>query len=470
MIEILDGRATLYEGHALNALKLIPDNSAHMIFTSPPYYGLRDYGTDYQVWGGDSDCEHEWGHEQTGRITGGSMRPAQGMHLPVGSPDHSRPRHFCVTCGAWRGELGNEPTPDLYVAHIVEIMREARRVLRPEGTLWINIDDSYSRWSGGDTNTGKKGQLTQHARNGGAVPKDSYRQPPPGMKPKDMIGLPWMIAFGLRADGWYLRCDIIWNKTNNMPESVEDRPTRSHEYVFLLSKSELYYYDAEAIKEPVSPETILRMRRAISKQHKNSDGAPGQPPHSMTEPRPNDPTRVVSFLRNKHSVWDIATVPFKKPHFATFPPKLVSPGILAGSSEKGCCNRCGAPYKRLVKKMGGNWEERKAEGAPSRYGKVPAAEMMLTYAMSSATKTVGWSKTCKCEASVPVPCTVLDVFSGTATTGMVALRLGRHCKIIELKHDSFVMGRDRLLEDARAMNMQFGFDELEMEEAEEAEG
>lgn len=242
----------ILQGNSLDVLKTLSDGVFNTCVTSPPYWGLRDYGVD--------------------------------------------------------GQLGLEPTPEQYVQRMVELFREVRRTLRDDGTLWLNLGDSYA----------------------GAMSHRKLRES--GLKPKDLVGIPWMVAFALRADGWHLRSDIIWHKPNPMPESVRDRPTKAHEYIFLLSKSEKYYYNHEAIKED-------------SKRPGAQGTFGGQKGREYT-PEKGDPnyrgghdqwgrTMTTSEKKNKRSVWSVPTRPFKGAHFATFPPDLIEPCILAGCPEGG---------------------------------------------------------------------------------------------------------------------------------------
>jgi len=255
------------QGDAIEVLKAMPEQSVHCCVTSPPYWGLRDYGVD--------------------------------------------------------GQLGLESTPDEYVEKMVEVFREVRRVLRDDGTLWLNLGDSYA-------GSGKGAWDNKEVQKEVYVPdKDSpqckLKKVPQGLKPKDLVGIPWMVAFALRADGWYLRQDIIWHKPNAMPESVKDRCTKSHEYIFLLAKSAQYYYDNEAIKETAknANKTISLGEKSFSKRQAKGVGV---------EPSGNGKSDnyTVKEYRNKRSVWTVTTKPFKEAHFATFPPALITPCILAG--------------------------------------------------------------------------------------------------------------------------------------------
>lgn len=272
-------------GDALEELKALPAESCDMCVTSPPYYGLRNYETE--------------------------------------------------------GQIGLEKTPDEYVEKLVEIFREVRRVLKKDGTLWLNVGDSYATRSGPQPPANTRNKLGHTAK---SVPS--------GYKQKDLIGIPWMIAFALRADGWYLRQDIIWHKTNCMPESVRDRCTKSHEYIFLFSKEPKYYFDAEAISEPIAGSSTKRYLQNVEAQ-KGSDRQPGKSNGTMKAALPrfggqkygdsgkrefktkDGKIYVPSLRRNKRDVWSISTAGFKGGHFAVFPEKLVRPCILAGSRPGG---------------------------------------------------------------------------------------------------------------------------------------
>lgn len=256
-------------GDCRTRLRELPDQSVQCVVTSPPYFGLRDYGHD--------------------------------------------------------GQIGLESTPDAFVAELVSVFREVKRVLRDDGTLWLNLGDSYA--SGGMSNPSSASTLGG-GKDRGASDYSINRTVPSGLKPKDLVGIPWRVAFALQADGWYLRQDIIWHKPNPMPESVKDRCTKAHEYIFLLSKSERYFYDADAIREP---HIHADDPRNDGKRHTYADDAK----HNQVDPnRQRTKTDCVSFHpdgRNKRSVWTVTTKPFSGAHFATFPPDLIEPCIKAGS-------------------------------------------------------------------------------------------------------------------------------------------
>lgn len=309
---------TVLQGDALEMLKTLHDESIDCCVTSPPYYGLRDYGTGTWV-GGDPNCPHKrMSKYSPDTITGHKQEELRGN---VGDT-------VCPLCGAVRvdKQIGLEETPELYVQKLVDVFHEVKRVLKNDGTLWLNIGDSY--WGSGsrgydftDTFTdasklqqGSKGTIDLHN-----LPKLVGNKK--GYKNKDLIGIPWMLAFALRADGWYLRQDIIWHKPNPMPESVKDRCTKSHEYVFLLSKKPHYYFDYEAIKEPCKGEYPDGIKFGGNKYGDNDDT------HFQTY---SGNEWQSTEKANKRDVWSVTTKAVKEAHFATFPEDLVKPCILAG--------------------------------------------------------------------------------------------------------------------------------------------
>lgn len=504
----------------------LADESVQCVVTSPPYFALRDYGVD--------------------------------------------------------GQLGLEPTPEAYVANLVAVFREVRRVLRPDGVVWLNLGSSYasatSRQSqsrpalhepayGSDGREPSDYQETDPAchrcdgerpgdypnhpnrssHNGQAqheaavllcttgrdsghpgsaaaslgvsvlgVPASTIRlssrqpqgascpeatasvcQPSPRtcvgdapqcvgragskrdkssqcetladhrldtglsseapstsdgstrdsittlfrdvhFKPKDLVPIPWMVAMALQQDGWYLRSDCIWAKPNCMPSSVKDRPTSSHEYVFLLTKSARYYWDGEAVKEPsVYPNDNRKARSKTTLKRMPTDTMAGVRPGSATYP-----------TRNRRTVWSIATEPYEGSHFAVMPTKLVEPCILAGTSERGCCPVCGAPWERVVEK-GDNrhWTERRGERDKWALGSHPGGRNDGGGSfIGSDLTTIGWRPTCDHDAE-PVPCTVLDPFAGSGTVGVVALRHGRRFVGLDLSRAYCEMARRRIVGD-----------------------
>lgn len=324
----------ILHGDVRDKLAELPDGSVQTCVTSPPYWGLRDYGTG--TWsGGDPLCAHSVGGQVQDNKAPGAITTGQRPGV-----DASK----CRLCGAARADrqIGLERTPEAFCDQLVTVFREVRRVLANDGTCWVNLGDTYLAQQGHGFNGQKR---LDHANRNVKVKR------PEGVKPKDLMGIPWMVAFALRADGWYLRCDIIWHKPNPMPESCTDRPTKAHEYIFLLSKAARYYYDAGAIREPYAPSTLREFAEGYQGQAtKNYAGTGAQNPsdvkrrivqsaHMQHAPR-NDGDRwrtsgdgvaARGFGANKRSVWTVATHPYPDAHFATYPPALIEPCILAGS-------------------------------------------------------------------------------------------------------------------------------------------
>jgi len=401
----------------------LKNESVNCIITSPPYWGLRKYDIPDLIWDGEEGCEHEWEMEN-GEF---DLRTAKGDYPKKNEYGVRKwQRGFCLHCSAWRGSLGLEPTPELYVGHIVEIFREVKRVLRKDGTLWLNLGDSYAG-SGCGTNdyrTPASISLSKPILYDGPRPQNKV---PPGLKPKDLVGIPWRVAFALQADGWYLRSDIIWSKPNPMPESVTDRPTKAHEYVFLLAKSQKYYFDQEAVREPHVRLWDENNGGSISTGRMvGAGGAMGDMsthPKGYPLPNPNG--------RNIRTVWTIPTQPYKEAHFATFPEKLIEPCIKAGTSEKGRCRQCGSPWERVVKKEGETTTEKRKRLNYSEKRGIGGnlVSQNLDYAGGHGnnireTQTLGWQPTRECGGD-PVPCIVLDPFCGSGTTMRVAEKLNR---------------------------------------------
>ena len=312
-------KSNIITGNSLHILKTLPDESVNCVITSPPYYGLRDYGT--ATWeGGDPNCPHY----RTTKINQGNSTGHKHMDEMGQSVGDAIYKTVCPKCGAIRidEQIGLEETPEEYIESLVNVFREVKRVLKDDGTVWLNIGDSYA---GGAGRWGKDDNMSdKQSSNNGSIGQVSKPWKHENIKPKDLIGIPWMLAFALRADGWYLRQDIIWSKPNPMPESVKDRCTKSHEYIFLLSKSPRYYFDNESIKEP----TLTYDNSVRNRDETKLNNTPGRT--KMGGLKTNNYTE-----RNKRDVWNISTKPFDGAHFATFPEDLVLPCILAGCPENG---------------------------------------------------------------------------------------------------------------------------------------
>ena len=332
----------------------LADNSVQCVVTSPPYWGLRSYNT------GDN------------------------KHL----------------------EIGAEKTPQEYVASIVAVMRECWRVLKDDGVLWLNLGDSYAANRGnGASGIGAKQETNVGANLGKLVCPD-------GLKPKDLVGIPWRVAFALQDYGWYLRQDIIWHKPNPMPESVTDRCTKAHEYVFLLTKRARYYFDNESIKE----NSVYTWNSAKSTLAANGtknvelyDSGQRRTAGADTFHRDEDRTG-----RNRRSVWTVATSPYSGAHYATFPPALVEPMVLSGTSQRGECPICGKAWTRVTETTETPLRKVNGNGPHGQHGQYGQARRDIPNTIN----TIGWRPQCDHDAE-PIPQIVLDPFCGSGTVGQV---------------------------------------------------
>jgi DNA modification methylase len=422
-------------GDCLAVLQSIPDCSVQCCVTSPPYFGLRDYGT--AKWeGGDPECDHKQtvARHDGGRVNTNGFHGSAAANSDKGGMNY---RDVCGKCGAVRidGQIGLEPSPEEYIARLVAVFAEVRRVLKDDGTLWLNLGDSYASQGGGqvvNTINSKRegGSNTQN--------KGETRKSPDGYKPKDLLMIPARVALALQADGWYLRSEIIWHKPNPMPESVRDRPTKAHEMIYLLAKSQRYYYDAEAVREP------------NSENSHSSAGIPNPGRKALAINKNLSKTTLGSWTpetangRNRRDVWTVTTKPYKEAHFATFPPDLIEPCILAGTSERGECPKCGKAWVRVVEKTGEfqrRWSQNNADGSP--YKKQSS--------MQNVYKETGWRPSCTCIDESdhngpfePIPQTVIDPFNGSGTTGAVSVMHGRQYIGIELNPAYIELSQKRI--------------------------
>jgi DNA modification methylase len=375
-------------GDCIKGMQSLEAGSVHTCITSPPYFGLRDY------------------------------------------------QHEC--------QIGLEDTPEAYVARLVEVFREVRRVLRDDGTLWLNLGDSYVGATSQHKDGGSQGHNSVIAKKTmGGIPSGGrgdrnramYQN---GLAMKQLIGIPWRVAFALQSDGWYLRQDIIWHKPNPMPESVTDRCTKAHEYIFLLSKSPRYYFDQEAVKEPAAESSMSRLAQPTLAQQEGSTRVPGKTNGNMKA--------VGGAMRNRRSVWTVTTKPFKGAHFATFPPDLIEPCILAGAPER-CCAVCGAPHERITSRgtetphVDGSDIDRFGTGEAGVHRKVGG--QYQKWLDANPKMTVGWKPTCACNAGISAG-VVLDPFGGSGTTAGVALKHGRNAILCELNPDYDAMIDERV--------------------------
>jgi DNA modification methylase len=428
--DVFDGLATL------------PDKSVHTVVTSPPYWSLRDYGTG--EWeGGSAECDHKkhppaFSEKALAKSTIGAH--ANTGHAQQGYGD------TCGKCGARRQDkqLGLEPTIEEYVESMVRVFREVWRVLRDDGTVWMNLGDSYAQSS---IRHRRDTANASWARESYGYIDNKASSVVSGLKAKDLCMIPARVALALQADGWYIRSEITWCKRAPMPESVTDRPTSATEKIYLLSKSARYFYDADAVREAVQPNNtpIGRENAAgiASKRHEERQQAGklvGGHSYSVAYCNPAG--------RNLWNYWLLSPEPYKGPHFATFPSEIPRRAILAGTSERGCCAECGAPWRRVVERTAMVIARSDRQELMGEYGRTQSSGTMLE-PPTSITK--GWQPTCSHDAPI-IPCTVLDPFSGVGTTVLTANRLGRKGIGIELNPVWAQESRDRVVRDAPLFN------------------
>jgi len=468
----------LIAGHA-GQLPL-QDNSVQCVVTSPPYWGLRKYAGEQElIWNGHrgtegtENCEHDWNGEKVPVIDPVSGAGAHWQHKEphnIGPDEYDvtefrkADRRFssvgtCRKCGAWRGAYGLEPTVELYVQHTIEILREIRRVLRPDGVVFWNIGDSYAgSWGNYGARSGQQRSRISELWHRPGYENQGDRTLPPtariskskriergtgrwgggnnydaALKPKDLCLIPQRLALAAQADGWWVRSDIIWAKPNPMPESVTDRPTDAYEHILMLTKSARYFWDADAVKEaaeygyrPTTGEMFARKGRADAGPEKTVSTTSGKEEKGRRNPR---------------NVWTFPTQPYSGAHFATFPEELPRRCILVGTSAKGACRFCGAPWERIIESQT-RFESGSGKAGNPPMGKYAGSEQAesgdydIRMGPVIESQTIGWRPTCACrgQRARTLPCVVLDPFAGSGTTGRVAIELNRTAILVDLAY------------------------------------
>jgi site-specific DNA-methyltransferase (adenine-specific) len=379
----------LYNGHVLDTLKQLPSDTVSCCVTSPPYWALRDYGTDGVVWDGDADCEHEWNEETFNQHSGrGDCQKSGKYSQQANIPDKQLTRHICSKCGAWKGQLGLEPDFNLYIKHLCDIFDEVKRVLRKDGTCWVNLGDTYSGGGSGQKDTGKHGYPSDVMCCLGNKPSGNTE-----LQNKNLCNIPSRFSIEMQNRGGIMRNKIIWHKPNCMPSSVTDRFTVDFEEIFFFVKNKKYWFEQQLVPydAPMNRWGGESLKRDTSKTKEYKDIQ--KIGHSSAfrvgrTMRPNEQGK------NMRTVWKIPTQPFPDAHFAVFPEKLVETPIKAGC-PKDICTKCGKPREKIFSKQ---IEVKK-------------------YSIQAGYESTNGYTTCDCNAPF-VPGIVLDPFMGSGTTAV----------------------------------------------------
>jgi len=494
------------------SMEELGDESIQVVCCSPPYWGLRRYSGEQElVWGSDNHCEHEWGEVEMVTTKGGGNRGVpeewqRPSRAQAGQDSHSQ---FCSLCGAWKGSFGLEPTPEMYIEHTIEILREIRKVLRKDGVVFLNLGDSYYGGGFGTSPGGNEDfaeRYPKQASNKGSADHEdrkllgSLKKGHSVLKAKDLCLIPFRVAIAAQEDGWWVRSVIIWSKPNPMPESVTDRPTESHEYILMLTKSGAtqywthrdhegtrkqpepdyrwinqktkeevsvkpegwtpknkmgwgrinlwqghdYYWDAEAVREPINPNNTGKVAVRPSGDSRTRDKEHWGVPHER-EMVIREYEEIKG--RNIRSVWEFPTQPFsgfgELDHFAVFPEKLPEICIKAATPEVGCCSKCGAPYERITQETEEYSQARKHGGSNKAKDILLEGNRKDAPALTRQTETLGWQPTCECNAD-KVPSLVLDPFGGAGTVGWVAKKLNRRAILYELSEEYCQLSVERM--------------------------
>jgi len=416
----------IIQGDALQQLKELPEKSINMCMTSPPYWALRDYGTDVEtIWDGEEDCEHDWNSET--KVWHGDRGKGKHKEVFTDLKEQKSEHHFCSKCQAWKGQLGLEPTFDLYIKHLCDIFDEVKRVLRDDGTCWVNIGDTYSatRWTN-DTDSGQPMNKFKDGHRGINPIKDTGDIPD-----KCLVMIPFRFAIEMVNRGWILRNTIIWHKRNCMPSSVKDRFTVDFEYLFFFSKKKKYYFETQREPHQSNPPKVDKNKLGKDVKWKKPLMKNQQSQVRESHDMHYDGSGYSEKGRNKRTVWTINPKPFKESHFAVYPEELCEIPIKAGCPEF-VCKKCGNPKEWHPEKYGDKDEKEKRLG-----------RLQPTSQVENTSQFKGYKQTCSCNADFTGGI-VLDPFFGSGTTGLVALKQNKKFMGIELNKEYIEIANKRL--------------------------
>ena len=429
-------------GHVIPALETLPDKHVDMLMTSVPYWGLRDYGADTAtIWGGDKDCEHDFSPSETQhdnlRYRGAISIVGNEKNEEIHKGKENSSGAFCSLCGAWHGQLGLEPTPELYIEHLRMVFAEVKRVLKKTGTCWVNIGDSYAGSSKGIGSS--PDPKWRKARNDDMKHKTDWDGI--NLPAKCMCLIPERFAFMMIDLGYILRNKIIWHKPNSMPSSVKDRFNTTYEMLYFFSKSKKYWFDLDAVREEHKPESLIRVKGNWNGHREPMSSYQGMDIKRMCSPSGKNPG----------DFWSINTQPFPEAHFAVFPEKLCEKPILAGCPAE-VCTHCGKARVRITKTIEDINNVPKEGWKKSYRGKTElngspqerSVSELYKESLSKQRETIGWTD-CPCsDENKYEPGITIDPFGGSGTVGIVAEKLGRSSILIDIKKDYCEMAFKRL--------------------------
>ena len=461
----------IYVGNVLDVLKTFPDNSINMVMTSPPYWALRNYKTAAQLWDGDKDCEHVWG-EEIRMVSDGGPNGALDSHNK--DIHFSATSNFCNKCGCWRGELGNEPTFDLYIKHLCDIFDEIKRVIREDGSIYVNIGDTYGTKSGsGFVNDNLNPKTEEEISDSTGIQEANELRGTTKEMHKNLCNIPARFSIEMQNRGWTLRNEIIWKKNNVMPSSASDRFTVDFEKVYFFTKNKKYYFKQQfdPYTEPLDRWGGEEVKEYHGKYHADgaNTGENNKEPYKNNNPhiaRIGYPERERSMRpnplgKNKRTTWNINTKPYREAHFATFPLELCKTPIDAGCPLEQC-SVCGKP-KIYYKEVVGFGEVEKYDGnAIKDYESngLPNASDTKRNILNSMSKISEFNNIATCDCNAPFEAgIVLDPFMGSGTTAIEAINQGKKYVGIELNEEYAKLAEKRIFEEFPYHNNNF-FDEI----------